>query len=227
MSNLKDNVTKIRLEIAAALKAAGRTDDVLLVGVTKTFPVSAIEESISCNILDVGENKAQEFLEKYDIIKNRVNWHFIGHLQKNKVKYIAGRVSLIHSVDSFSLAEEISKRALQRETVQKILLEVNISQEESKFGLHPGEVEPLLRQCSTLEGIQVRGLMTMAPNVENDVEIREVFRRLKELSLDLSNLDIPGIKLDYLSMGMSQDYKLAILEGANIIRVGSILYGKR
>lgn len=227
MSNLAENLKGIREEIAAAMKEAGRTDEVLLVGVTKTFPVDVVEESIACNILDVGENKAQEFTEKYAIINDRVNWHFIGHLQKNKVKYVVGKVRLIHSVDSLELAAEISKRAERLGTVQDILVEVNVSGEESKFGVPGDKVRGLLEGLSGLSGIRVRGLMTMAPNVSDDALVRRVFRGLRELRDELRKADIPGVFLDYLSMGMSQDFRLAILEGANIIRVGSSLYGKR
>ena len=227
MSNLAENLKIIRGEMAAAMKEAGRTDDLLLVGVTKTFPVDVIEESIACNILDVGENKAQEFTEKYAIIKDNVNWHFIGHLQKNKVKYIVGKARLIHSVDSLELASEISRRAEKLGVVQAILIEVNISGEESKFGVPREGVITLLEGMKDLPGIQVSGLMTMAPNVEDDTLVRGVFRGLRELRDEIRSLELPHVKMDFLSMGMSQDFRLAILEGANIIRVGSSLYGKR
>lgn len=221
--NLKDIIEKINI----AKEKAGRNDEVLLVGVTKTFPVAVIEDSISLNILDVGENKAQEFKEKYDIIKNRVNWHFIGHLQKNKVKYVVGKVKLIHSVDSFELAKEISNKAQKLDLIQDILLEVNISGEESKFGLNKESVVPLLKEISLLPGIKVKGLMTMAPNSRDHEYVRSIFRKLRELRDEIVILDIANISMEYLSMGMSQDYELAILEGANVIRVGSSLYGNR
>ena len=221
--NLKDIIEKINI----AKEKAGRNDEVLLVGVTKTFPVAVIEDSISLNILDVGENKAQEFKEKYDIIKNRVNWHFIGHLQKNKVKYIVGKVKLIHSVDSFELAKEISNKAQKLDLIQDILLEVNISGEESKFGLNKEAVVPLLKEISLLPGIKVKGLMTMAPNSRDQEYVRSIFRKLRELRDEIVILDIANISMEYLSMGMSQDYELAILEGANVIRIGSSLYGNR
>lgn len=227
MSNLAENLKIIRGEMAEAMKESGRTDELLLVGVTKTFPVDVIEESIACNILDVGENKAQEFTEKYAIIKDNVNWHFIGHLQKNKVKYIVGKARLIHSVDSLELAAEISKRAEKLGVVQSILIEVNISGEESKFGVPRVAVIPLLEQMKGLSGIQVAGLMTMAPNVEDERLVRGVFRGLRELRDEIRGRNLPHVRMDYLSMGMSQDFRLAILEGANIIRVGSSLYGKR
>lgn len=227
MDNLKKNLETIKNEINQAMEQAGRQDKVLLVGVTKTFPVEVIEEGLKLDIFDVGENKAQEFTGKYDIIKDRVNWHFIGHLQKNKVKYIVGKVKLIHSVDSLDLAEEISKRSEKQGLVQDVLIEVNISGEESKFGVTKENIKELLKGISSLKGIRVRGLMTMAPNVKDEELVRNVFRGLRLLKEELANMNMDNIHMDYLSMGMSQDFKLAILEGANIIRVGSLLYGKR
>ena len=227
MNKIEENLKEIQLNIKRAKEEAGRQDKVLLVGVTKTFLVEVIEESIRLNILDIGENKAQEFREKYDIIKNRVNWHFIGHLQKNKVKYVVGKAKLIHSVDSYELAQEISAKALKLGLVQDCLIEVNISSEESKFGVKKDDMENLLDKISTLANVKVRGLMTMAPNIEDEAVVRKVFKELKELFENLKKLNINNIDMKYLSMGMSQDYRLAILEGANIIRVGSLLYGNR
>jgi len=227
MNNLENNLKDIKNQIAMTLDLAGRKDEVLLVGVTKTFPPEVITAGIELKIFDVGENKAQEFSEKYAIIKDRVNWHFIGHLQKNKVKYIVGKVKLIHSVDSLSLAEEISKRSEKIDIVQDILIEVNVSGEESKFGITPTNIIDLLLNISKLKGIKVKGLMTMAPNVDDELLVRSVFKNLRLLKENINDSKIENIQMDYLSMGMSQDFKLAILEGANIIRVGSLLYGKR
>ena len=227
MNDIELNLKLVKETIEEGKKEAGRTDEVLLVGVTKTFPVDIVEKSIELNILDVGENKAQEFKEKYDIIKDRVNWHFIGHLQKNKVKYVVGKVKLIHSVDSFELAQEISKKALKMELVQDVLMEVNISGEESKYGVKKDEVKKLLKEISTLSNIKVKGLMTMAPNIEDENIVRGVFKGLKTLFEEIKEENIENIEMKYLSMGMSHDYKLAVLEGANIVRVGSLLYGNR
>lgn len=221
------SLNQIYSNIEKAKNEAARSDDVLLVGVTKTFPVEIIEKSIELDILDVGENKAQEFREKYDIIKDRVNWHFIGHLQKNKVKYVVGKVKLIHSVDSFDLAKEISKRAGKIPVDQEVLIEVNISGEESKFGVKKDNVLNLLKEISALPNIKVMGLMTMAPNIEDDKFVRGVFKGLKDLFEEIKLEPIKNVEMKYLSMGMSKDYELAILEGANIIRIGSLLYGKR
>lgn len=227
MDTLGKNLETIKKEIKESLEIAQRNDQVLLVGVTKTFPVDVISEGIEFGIYDVGENKAQEFSGKYDIIRDKVNWHFIGHLQKNKVKYVIGKAKLIHSVDSFELAEEISKRSLKLDLVQDVLIEVNVSGEESKFGVRIENVQELLHKISMLEGIRVRGLMTMAPNIDDESTVRNVFKGLRLLKEEISSMNINNIHMDYLSMGMSQDFKWAILEGANIIRVGSSLYGKR
>jgi PLP dependent protein len=227
MDTLSKNLETIKKEIKESMDIVQRTDQVLLVGVTKTFPVEVISEGIKIGINDVGENKAQEFSGKYDIIRDKVNWHFIGHLQKNKVKYVVGKAKLIHSVDSFELAEEISKRSVKLDLVQDILIEVNISGETSKFGVVKEDIVELLQRISVLEGIRVRGLMTMAPNVDDESIVRKVFKDLRLLKDEIYNMNITNVNMDYLSMGMSQDFKWAILEGANIIRVGSSLYGKR
>lgn len=227
MNTLVENLEIIKQEIKESMDIAKRSDQVLLVGVTKTFPVDVISEGIKIGINDVGENKAQEFSGKYDIIRDKVNWHFIGHLQKNKVKYVVGKAKLIHSVDSLELAEEISKRSMKLDLVQDILIEVNISGEQSKFGVNRQNIKELLEQISVLEGIRVRGLMTMAPNIDDETIVRDVFKSLRILKEEIAAMNLSNIYMDYLSMGMSQDFKWAILEGANIIRVGSSLYGKR
>lgn len=227
MNTLVKNLELINQEIKESMEIAKRTDKVLLVGVTKTFPVDVISEGLKIGINDVGENKAQEFSGKYDIIRDKVNWHFIGHLQKNKVKYVVGKAQLIHSVDSVELAEEISKRSIKLNLVQDILIEVNISGEQSKFGVKSENIVEILEGISDLEGIRVRGLMTMAPNIDDETIVRDVFKSLRILKEEIAAMNLRNIHMDYLSMGMSQDFKWAILEGANIIRVGSSLYGKR
>ena len=228
MSNyLENNLNEIKVKIDNAKKKAGREDQVLLLGVTKTFPVEIIEDGIPLGILAVGENKAQELVAKYDIVGNKVSWHFIGHLQRNKVKYIIDKVDLIHSVESLSLAKEIGKRAHQLGHEQKILLEVNISGEETKFGLKKEEVIPFLDEAKKIVGLRVCGLMTMAPHSEDELLVRSVFKGLRVLKEEVESLKIEGVSMEYLSMGMSHDYELAILEGANIVRIGSLLYGKR
>lgn len=228
MTDIESNLKEVRANIATSLRVANRREDeVLLVGVTKTHPVEFIATGISLGISDVGENKAQEFVDKYDIIKNKVKWHFIGHLQKNKVKYVVGKAALIHSVDSLELAETISRRATQIGVVQDILIEVNVSGETSKFGIRGEGMKDLLLQMADLPGIRIRGLMTMAPNVADESIVRGVFRGLRTLRDKLVEESAGRLDLKELSMGMSQDYPLAILEGATIIRVGSLIYGHR
>ncbi|AMP21389.1 YggS family pyridoxal phosphate enzyme [endosymbiont 'TC1' of Trimyema compressum] len=224
---LENNLKEIRENIDAAKKKAGRVDDILLLGVTKTFPVEIIEAGIPLGIRAVGENKAQELVAKYDIVGNRVSWHFIGHLQRNKVKYIIDKVDLIHSVESVSLAKEIGKRALQFGHNQKVLLEINISGEETKFGLKRDDVVSFIEEAKKIPGLQISGLMTMAPHSDDTQLVRGVFKGLRLLKEEIESLKIEGVSMDYLSMGMSHDYELAILEGANIVRIGSLLYGKR
>ena len=224
---LENNLKEIRENIDAAKKKAGRADDILLLGVTKTFPVEIIEAGIPLGIRAVGENKAQELVAKYDIVGNRVLWHFIGHLQRNKVKYIIDKVDLIHSVESMSLAKEIGKRALQFGHNQKVLLEINISGEETKFGLKRDDVVSFIEDAKKIPGLQISGLMTMAPHSDDTQLVRDVFKGLRLLKEEIESLKIEGVFMDYLSMGMSHDYELAILEGANIVRIGSLLYGKR
>ena len=224
---LENNLKKIRENIDAAKRKAGRTDDILLLGVTKTFPVEIIEAGIPLGMCVIGENKAQELIAKHNIIGNRVSWHFIGHLQRNKVKYIIDKVDLIHSVESVSLAKEIGKRALQFGHNQKVLLEVNISGEETKFGLKRNDVISFITEVKKISGLHISGLMTMAPN-SNDMQLtRSIFKGLRFLKEEIESLKIEGISMDYLSMGMSHDYELAILEGANIVRIGSLIYNKR
>lgn len=224
---LENNLKEIKKNIDTAKKKAGRIDDILLLGVTKTFPTEIIEAGIPLGICAVGENKVQELVAKYDIIGNRVLWHFIGHLQRNKVKYIIGKVDLIHSVESMPLAKEIGKRALQFGINQKILLEVNISEEETKFGLKRKDVVSFILEANRIPGLHISGLMTMAPYSDDTKLIRGVFKELRLLKEEIELLKIDRVSMDYLSMGMSHDYELAILEGANIIRIGSLIYCKR
>ena len=216
-----ENIQNVRAKIAAAAEKSGRTaEDVLLLAVSKTKPVELIGEAVQAGCLSLGENKVQEIMEKYEPMMEyapegeRIHWHLIGHLQTNKVKYIIDKVDMIHSVESLKLAEEIEKRAAQKDIVMDILIEVNMAAEESKFGVKP-------------EDIRVRGLMTVAPFVENQEENREVFRQMRELLVDMNGKKIDNIKMDTLSMGMTGDYEVAIEEGATIVRVGTGIFGER
>ncbi|MGN1331246.1 MAG: YggS family pyridoxal phosphate-dependent enzyme [Lachnospiraceae bacterium] len=216
-------VTK-KIDEAAPPEKRGK---VKLIAVSKTKPVSAIEEAYLYGIRDFGENKVQEIVEKFDLLPKDIRWHMIGHLQRNKVKYIIDKVALIHSVDSLRLAEEISKEAQKKGKVMPILIEVNIAHEDSKFGVSPGDCEQLIRQISLLPGVQIRGLMTVAPFVENGEENREYFKAMKQLYVDIMTKNIDNVYMDILSMGMTGDYQVAVEEGADYVRVGTGIFGER
>ena len=219
MMNIRDNIEAVRENILSAADRSGRdASEIKLVAVSKTKPVELIREAVDAGIADLGENKVQELTAKYDEIKN-VNWHLIGHLQKNKVKYIAGKTALIHSVDSFELAAEINKRSAAIENVQDVLIQVNVSGEESKFGIRPDELKELLARMSELEYVKVKGLMTISVNGYTPDENRRVFSELKELADENS--------LKELSMGMTHDYIEALESGATIVRVGTSIIKKR
>ena len=217
----------VELKNQAAEKSGRSGDDVLLVAVTKLHTVEEINEAIDCGITDIGENKVQEIMDKYEPMGNGVKWHLIGHLQTNKVKYIIDKVVLIHSVESFKLAEEISKRAVQKGVTANVLVEVNIADEESKFGVKPDECEQFIKDISILPNIIVKGLMTVAPAVENPEENRKYFRQMKQLLVDINSKKIDNVNMDVLSMGMTGDYEVAIEEGATIVRVGTGIFGAR
>lgn len=223
--SIEKNLQEVQEKIRQAAERAGRdVSEITLIGVTKTHPVEPMREMIDLGIMDLGENKAQEVRDKYPELNREANWHFIGNLQKNKVKYVIDKVGMIHSVESGSLAKEISKRAIKLEKVMPVLVEVNISGEESKHGLKPEDVNDFLTEIEALEGIRVRGLMTMAPNYDDNEKTRSVFKGLKTLFDELNGM---GRELDVLSMGMSNDYTIAIEEGATHVRVGNAILGKR
>lgn len=222
-----ENIKEVEKKIENAAKSAGRErNEITLIGVSKTKPVSLIKEAVDCGIRVLGENRVQEIMEKFDHIEGAV-WHLIGHLQKNKVKYIIDKVDLIHSVDSLELAQEIDKQAKKFDKVQKILIQVNISGEESKFGLPKEEVLPLLNEVKSLENVKVKGLMTMAPLGAGEDELHEIFGGLKKLSIDIKEKKVDNIDMEELSMGMSGDFEIAILEGATMVRVGTGVFGHR
>ena len=227
MSKIADNIKMIEEEkAAAAIRSGRRPEDVLLCAVTKNHTPEEMNEAIDAGVTDIGENRVQEILEKYENVK-KVNWHMIGHLQTNKVKYIIDKVDMIHSVESLRLAEEINKRAAAKNLVMDVLVEVNMADEESKFGVKPEEVEAFLHDLSQLPNIRVRGLMTVAPFVENPEENRVYFRKMRELLVDMNGKKIDNINMDTLSMGMTGDYEVAIEEGATIVRVGTGIFGER
>ena len=229
MKFIKENIQVVNEKIEnAALKSNRNKDDITLLGVTKTVDTDAILEAINCGVTNVGENKPQELARKYEVIGDKVKWHLIGTLQTNKVKYIIDKVSMIHSLDRESLCEEIQKRAEKIDRKIDCLVQVNISKEESKHGLEVEDAIEFIKNVSNkYKNINIKGLMTMAPFTANEDEIRKVFRGLKDLSLEIKDLNIPRVTMDELSMGMSNDYEIAIEEGATIVRVGTSIFGKR
>ncbi|MBE7021800.1 MAG: YggS family pyridoxal phosphate-dependent enzyme [Ruminococcaceae bacterium] len=223
--NVEENVKRIRERIANAAVRAGRNpEDIILVAVTKTVDAAAARKVMEAGVTTLGENRVQSFLDKYEVLHDEPAWHLIGHLQTNKVKYITGKVSLIHSVDSLHLAEEISKRASLLEVTQDILLQCNISGEDSKSGVAPEKAEALLAAVSSLPALRVCGLMTMAPLGAAESETRRYFAGLRMLSQRLLEKHYPNAPLTQLSMGMSGDFEAAIAEGATLIRVGTALF---
>lgn len=229
--SLRANLEVVQCNIARAAASVNRDpQEIALIAVTKTVPVSTIQAAQQLGINTLGENRVQELLSKIDHV-NGVNWHFIGHLQSNKVKYIVDRVNLIHSLDRLSLAKELQKRANQKGIQVEVLVEVNVAGEETKFGLDCQEVEDFCRELTAYNRIAVKGLMTVAPYVDNPEEVREVFRRLRELRDYLGRISVKAgwsnITMRELSMGMSNDYQVAIQEGATMIRIGTALFGER
>ncbi|XOQ19042.1 MAG: Pyridoxal phosphate homeostasis protein [Sporanaerobacter sp.] len=226
--SIRDNFLRVKENIESALIASGRNkDDIILVGVTKTVDVDSINEAISYGLENIGENKVQEIMDKYDKIKGNVNWHMIGHLQTNKVKYIIDKVDLIHSLDRMSLAKEINKRAESENIIKDVLIQVNIAEEETKFGLKKEEVIPFIESILDFKNIRIKGLMTIAPFSENPEEVRFVFRDLRNLGYEIEKRNYENLEMKYFSMGMTNDYKVAIEEGANIVRIGTAIFGKR
>ncbi len=226
--SLKDNLDEVVSNINSAISKAGRRpEDVTLIAVSKTKPVSMIQEIYDLGVRDFGENRVQEILEKYDRLPSDINWHLIGHLQTNKVKYIIDKVCLIHSVDSYKLAAEISKEALKHSRTMDILIEVNVAGEESKFGVRPDDLEELVRSIAKLPGICIKGLMTVAPYVVDPEENRGIFVKMKQFAVDISKKSIDNVSMDYISMGMSGDYTVAVEEGSTMVRVGTSIFGER
>lgn len=225
---LKENLANVEKNIEQACKNAGRSrDEVTLIAVSKTKPVEMLQEIYDENIRDFGENKVQELCSKMEQLPSDIRWHMIGHLQRNKVKYIVGKVELIHSVDTYRLAEEINIQAKKQNVIVPILVEVNIAHEESKFGISAEDAILLVEEISKLENIRIKGLMTIAPYVEKPEDNRLYFRKIKQLSVDITNKNIDNVFMEILSMGMTGDYMVAIEEGATMVRVGTGIFGER
>ena len=223
-----ENYLAVEEKVKEACRRAGRSrDEVTLIAVSKTKPMSMIEELHPLGVVDFGENKVQELTAKEEALPSHIRWHMIGHLQRNKVKYIVDKAFLIHSVDSLRLAEAISQEAGKKNVTANILIEVNVAGEDSKFGVRPEETAALAEAISKLPNISVKGLMTIAPFVENAEENREVFRNLRKLSVDIEEKKFNNVTMAVLSMGMTGDYEVAIEEGATMVRVGTGIFGER
>ncbi len=221
---VKDNIESIRNRIEAACERSGRSiDEITVVGVTKTFEASRIAQAVECGIVNIAENRVQELVRKYDDVKG-VSWHLIGHLQTNKVKYIADKVSLIHSVDSLKLAAEIDRQAEKNGRVIDVLVEVNVSGEESKYGVAPSDLDAILSEIGSYPNIKVQGLMTMAPLFAEKDEIRQIFKKMYKIFIDNRAKKYNNINMGILSMGMSNDFEIAIEEGATMVRIGRAMF---
>lgn len=225
---IKDNIAEIKSQIKESCDKAGRpVSEVTLIDVSKTKPIEMVMEAYEAGERDFGENKVQELLTKYESCPKDIRWHMIGHLQTNKVKNIVDKAFLIHSVDSVHLAEAIQKEALKKDVHVNILIEVNIAEEESKFGLQSEELIEIVKEISTFSNVHIQGLMTVAPYTENAEENRIYFKKLKQLSVDIDAKNIDNVTMGVLSMGMSGDYHIAIEEGATYVRIGTNIFGVR
>ena len=223
-----ENIEKVQARITAACNRAGHDrENVTLIAVSKTKPIADLEEAYRVGVRDFGENKVQELVEKAEVLPKDIRWHMIGHLQRNKVKYIVDKVCLIHSVDSLRLAEEISKEAMKKQLTVSILVEVNVAGEETKFGSTSEEAIQLVKKIAALPGICIKGLMTIAPFVENPEENRKYFSKLRQLAVDINDKNIDNVTMHVLSMGMTGDYEVAVEEGATLVRVGTGIFGER
>jgi pyridoxal phosphate enzyme (YggS family) len=226
METIKNNLKIISEKIKKAASSVNKNpEEIKLVAVTKTATTEQIKEALNAGVKIIGENRVQDAKEKYQIFTTDIEWHLIGHLQTNKAKYAVEIFDCIHSLDSIKLAQEIDKRSLQFGKIKDVLVEVNVSGEESKYGIKPEEVEPFLKGISEFPRIRVRGLMTIAPIVEDKEKIRPYFRKLQELSKEIKSKNIENVKMDYLSMGMTEDFEIAIEEGANMVRIGRGIFG--
>ena len=225
---IEESIEQVQKNITDACIRVGRDPkEVTLIAVSKTKPNEVLREAYDAGMRVFGENKVQEMVGKMDSLPSDIEWHMIGHLQRNKVKYIAGRVSLIHSVDSFRLAEEINIQAKKRQIVIPVLVEVNIADEHSKFGVRPEDTMELIRQISLLDGVSIKGLMTIAPYVVDSEENRPFFHKIRELAIDIQSENIDNVSMRILSMGMTNDYVVAVEEGATMVRVGTGIFGER
>lgn len=227
MGNISDNIKEVLEQVKTAAAQANRDpSEIKIVAVTKTVPVERIREAVDAGLTVLGENRVQELTAKYPLVEG-VEWHLIGHLQSNKVKYIVDKVSLFHALDSLSLAEEINKRMAPLGRAMDVLIQVNVAGEGTKFGIKPEETRDFVDAVRKLPGLKIRGLMTIGPFVADPEEVRPVFRRLRLLAEEVKTIGFPGVEMRHLSMGMSNDYIIAVEEGATLLRLGSVLFGPR
>lgn len=225
---IKENLKEVEARIAGACERVGRDpNEVTLIAVSKTKPVEMLQEAYEEGVREFGENKPQEMRDKYPCLPSDIHWHMIGHLQRNKIKYIIDKACMIHSVDSARLAQAISEEAGKHGLVMPVLIEVNMAKEESKFGIMPEEVWAFVREISTLPNIRIEGLMTIAPFTVHPEENRIHFRNLKKLSVDIGAKNIDNVNMRHLSMGMTGDFEVAVEEGATMVRVGTGIFGAR
>lgn len=225
---IRENIEHVKENIRTACEKSGRkAEEVTLIAVSKTKPLSMLMEAYECGCRDFGENKVQELVEKWEQMPKDIRWHMIGHLQRNKVKYIVDKVYMIHSVDSLRLAEEISKEAVKKGVTVSILIEINVAQEETKFGTTCEDACRLVEEAAKLPNIIIKGLMTIAPYVENAEENKQYFEKLRQIYVDINRKNIDNVYMGELSMGMTGDYETAIAEGATYVRVGTGIFGER
>lgn len=225
---IAENLKTIQAQIQSACNCSDRDpNEITLIAVSKTKPISALREAYEAGARDFGENKVQELIEKIPQLPDDIRWHMIGHLQRNKVKYIIGKVALIHSVDSLRLAEEISRESVRQGVETDILIEINIAEEESKFGVSLREAPDMIEKIAGLPGINIKGLMTVAPYTAVSEKNRPYFVKMRELSVDIARKNIDNISMNVLSMGMTGDFSVAVEEGATCVRVGTGIFGER
>ena len=225
---IKENLDQVRETInAACIRAGRRPEEVTLIAVSKTKPVPMLEEAYAAGTRDFGENKVQEILAKKPELPQDIRWHMIGHLQRNKVSQVIGNAVMIHSVDSLRLARQIEAEAAKKEVDVDILLEVNVAREESKYGFMLEEVEDAVMAIKDFPHVHIKGLMTIAPFVDNPEENRGIFKKLFEFAVDIGGKNIDNVTMSVLSMGMTGDYEVAIEEGATMVRVGTGIFGSR
>ncbi len=227
---IKQNIENIlNLIDSSANKSGRKREEIKLIAVSKTFPAEKVKEAINAGITDFGENYVQDFLSKYDkLINEKINWHFIGHLQTNKIKYIYNKINLLHTLDSLKLAEKLNNKLSENSQTLDVLVQVNIGKEKNKYGIFEENLESFFEKLLNYKNINIKGLMTITPYFENKEDVRPLYRKMRKLLENLSNLNNnENINLKELSMGMSHDFDIAIEEGATMIRVGTAIFGQR